>query len=150
MGFSFPFLLSVLIFLPLIGAAVVLALSDEGHQKIAALATTVVVFLLSLLLVVGWQDGYAGMQFEENLPWLPAYNLRYHLGVDGISLFLVLLWACPDVTADRLLLNGLFTGWIVVGSRLEERDLVREFGDAYRDYQRKVPMLLPWPGRRAC
>ena len=66
------------------------------------------------------------------------------------SLFLVLLWACPDVTADRLLLNGLFTGWIVVGSILEERDLVREFGEAYRGYQRQVPMLVPWPGRRAC
>ena len=66
------------------------------------------------------------------------------------SLFLVLLWACPDVTADRLLLNGLFSGWIVVGSILEERDLVGEFGEAYRAYQRQVPMLVPWPGRRAC
>lgn len=66
------------------------------------------------------------------------------------SLFLLLLWACPDVTADRLLLNGFFSAWIVVGSVLEERDLVRDFGEAYRDYQRQVPMLVPWPGRRAC
>jgi protein-S-isoprenylcysteine O-methyltransferase Ste14 len=66
------------------------------------------------------------------------------------SVFLVLLWAAPDLTADRLLFNGLFSAWIVVGSVLEERDLVREFGDAYRDYQRRVPMLIPWPGRRAC
>ena len=60
------------------------------------------------------------------------------------SLFLVLLWACPDVTADRLLFNTLFTVWIVVGSVLEERDLVRQFGEPYRGYQRQVPMLLPW------
>jgi protein-S-isoprenylcysteine O-methyltransferase Ste14 len=60
------------------------------------------------------------------------------------SLFLVLLWSCPDVTADRLLFNGLFTAWIVLGSILEERDLVREFGDPYRAYQRQVPMLVPW------
>ena len=48
------------------------------------------------------------------------------------------------MTADRLLLNGLFTAWIVVGALLEERDLVREFGEAYRGYQRRVPMLVPW------
>jgi protein-S-isoprenylcysteine O-methyltransferase Ste14 len=60
------------------------------------------------------------------------------------SLFLVLLWSCPDVTADRLLFNGLFSAWIVLGSILEERDLVREFGDPYRAYQRRVPMLVPW------
>lgn len=60
------------------------------------------------------------------------------------SLFLVFLWACPDVTADRILFNGLFTAWIVLGSVLEERDLVRDFGDDYRAYQRQVPMLVPW------
>ena len=62
------------------------------------------------------------------------------------SLFLVLLWAAPDVTAERLLFNGLFTAWIVVGTRLEERDLVSQFGDDYREYQKQVPMLIPWPG----
>jgi len=60
---------------------------------------------------------------------------------------LVLIWANPDLTADRLLFNVLWTAWIVVGTWLEERDLVREFGDGYRDYQRSVPMLLPWRGR---
>ena len=56
---------------------------------------------------------------------------------------LLLIWAYPDVTADRLLFNVLFTVWIVVGTILEERDLVVAFGDAYRDYQREVPMLFP-------
>jgi protein-S-isoprenylcysteine O-methyltransferase Ste14 len=67
------------------------------------------------------------------------------------SLFLVFLWTCPDVTADRLLFNGLFTAWIVLGSVLEERDLVREFGEPYLAYQLQVPMLVPWrvPGRPA-
>jgi len=60
---------------------------------------------------------------------------------------LVLIWASPVMTADRLLFNVLWTGWIVVGTILEERDLVADFGDAYRDYQRKVPMLIPWQGR---
>jgi protein-S-isoprenylcysteine O-methyltransferase Ste14 len=60
------------------------------------------------------------------------------------SLLLVLLWSSPDLTADRLLFNGLFTAWIVVGARLEERDLVTEFGERYRAYQQVVPMLVPW------
>jgi protein-S-isoprenylcysteine O-methyltransferase Ste14 len=60
------------------------------------------------------------------------------------SVFLVMMWANPDVTADRLLFAVLFTGWIVLGTVLEERDLVRDLGEPYREYQEKVPMLVPW------
>ena len=61
-----------------------------------------------------------------------------------LYLFMMLMiWSCPDLTSDRLLFNGLWTAWIVIGSVLEERDLVSEFDDAYREYQRKVPMLSP-------
>jgi protein-S-isoprenylcysteine O-methyltransferase Ste14 len=60
---------------------------------------------------------------------------------------LVLIWTNLDLTTDRLLFNVLWTAWIVVGTRLEERDLVHEFGNAYRVYQRVVPMLLPRLGR---
>ena len=56
---------------------------------------------------------------------------------------LVLIWSAPDVTVDRLLFNVLFSAWIVLGTILEERDLVVEFGEVYRGYQRNVPMLLP-------
>jgi hypothetical protein len=62
------------------------------------------------------------------------------------SCILVLFWATPDVTADRLLFNVLWTGWIWVGALLEERGLAQEFGDAYRRYQKAVPMLIPWRG----
>jgi protein-S-isoprenylcysteine O-methyltransferase Ste14 len=57
---------------------------------------------------------------------------------------LVMIWCCPDVTVDRLLFNALFTTWIVLGTLLEERDLVAEFGEIYVDYQREVPMLIPY------
>lgn len=59
---------------------------------------------------------------------------------------LVLIWSAPNVTSDRLLLNVLWTFWIVLGSYLEEKDVVAEFGERYRDYQKTVPMLLPWRG----
>ncbi len=57
---------------------------------------------------------------------------------------LILLWCYPDLTADRLLLNSAMTIWVAVGTVLEERDLTALFGEPYREYQRKVPMLLPW------
>ena len=57
---------------------------------------------------------------------------------------LILIWSCPTLSADRLLFNGFWTAWMWVGTILEERDLVAHFGAAYRDYQAKVPMLIPW------
>jgi methanethiol S-methyltransferase len=58
---------------------------------------------------------------------------------------LVLIWSTPRFSTDQLLFNLLWTLWIVVGTKLEERDLVAEFGDTYRHYQRSVPMLIPSP-----
>jgi protein-S-isoprenylcysteine O-methyltransferase Ste14 len=69
-----------------------------------------------------------------------AYRLvRHPLYLAAI----VLLWSCPDVNADRLLFNGLWTAWIVAATFLEEVDLIAEFGDTYRFYRRSVPMLIP-------
>ena len=58
---------------------------------------------------------------------------------------LVLIWATPRLSTDRLLFNVLWTAWIVVGTWLEERDLLGDFGDTYRQYQGSVPMLIPRP-----
>ena len=57
---------------------------------------------------------------------------------------LLLIWSQPDLTYDRILFNVTWTGWIIIGSFLEERDLVANFGAPYAEYQRKVPMLIPW------
>ena len=57
---------------------------------------------------------------------------------------LLLIWSQPDLTYDRILFNVTWTGWIIIGSFLEERDLVTNFGSAYAEYQQKVPMLIPW------
>jgi len=59
------------------------------------------------------------------------------------ALFLVMIWASPEVTVDRLLFNFLWSIWMVIATRLEERDLTAEFGEGYREYQRIVPMLVP-------
>lgn len=57
---------------------------------------------------------------------------------------LLLIWSCPDISIERLLFNTLWTGWIIVATLLEERDLVNEFGAEYIEYKRKVPILFPW------
>jgi protein-S-isoprenylcysteine O-methyltransferase Ste14 len=57
---------------------------------------------------------------------------------------ILMIWCNPDVTVDRLLFDVLWTAWIYGATFLEEADLVGEFGEAYRDYQRKVPRLIPW------
>jgi len=64
---------------------------------------------------------------------------------------LLLIWSTPRLTTDQLLFNLLWSAWIVVGTKLEERDLLADFGPTYRQYQLSVPMLIPSPrlfGRR--
>src|SRR5262245_49386220 len=89
-----PHLLTILILIPVVGAiaAVLYGLAPgrrEDHYKWIALLTTVVTFILSLFLLQG--AGTPGFAFEENVSWIGAIGARYHLGVDGISLWLVLL-----------------------------------------------------------
>lgn len=55
----------------------------------------------------------------------------------------IAFWTPPEMTLARLLLAIAMTLYVAVGARLEERDLVRAFGDEYRAYQRRVPMILP-------
>jgi methanethiol S-methyltransferase len=57
--------------------------------------------------------------------------------------FIIAFWATPTMTAGHLLFSLAMTGYIVIALQLEERDLVAELGDQYRDYQREVPMLIP-------
>lgn len=83
--------LSLLIFLPVVGACMLAAIKDEKTCKLFSLALTVVVLLLSLPLYFAFDPNLLGFQFTEQKIWLPQYGLSYLLGIDGISLPLVLL-----------------------------------------------------------
>ncbi len=92
---SWP-ILSLVTFLPLVGAVWILAVcrDDEtgaNNARHAALWTSLITFVVSLALWVKFDPKNAGFQFEEHLDWVPAYGISYHLGVDGISMFFVLL-----------------------------------------------------------
>ncbi len=93
--FGIP-ILSTLIFLPLVGAAFILAIdaTDEPGKRSArrvALWTSSVTFLLSLFLWFSFDTSTAEFQFVEKAEWIPTYNINYHLGLDGISVLFVLL-----------------------------------------------------------
>src|SRR5437764_11973028 len=90
------YLLTILILLPVIGAATAVVHSftpgaKESHHRWIALGFTTVAFLVSLLLIKDSGGGINAFRFEENYSWISAIGARYHLGVDGISLWLVLL-----------------------------------------------------------
>ena len=62
--------------------------------------------------------------------------------------FVIAFWSAPHMSVGRLLFAAGGTGYILVGIFFEERDLVVHFGQTYRDYQKRVPMLLPFGGKR--
>jgi NADH-quinone oxidoreductase subunit M len=91
-------LLSLIVFVPLLGALVIAAIPNrdgerDGFVRWAALVVSLVTFALTLLLWARFDPTTADYQFVERLRWIPAFGISYHLGVDGISLFLVVLTA---------------------------------------------------------
>lgn len=88
-------LLTILILLPVFGAIGLLGhqmfWKQESHLKWVTFVITVVIFLLSLLLLGENPPATNGFFFEKNIPWIEAINTNYHVGVDGLSVWLVIL-----------------------------------------------------------
>ena len=94
---DFP-LLSLIVFLPLVGVLFIATLRGAQadvarNARYGALITSGMVFVLTLLMFSGFDPSSAGFQFVEKASWLPALGLSYHMGVDGISVYFVLLSA---------------------------------------------------------
>jgi NADH-quinone oxidoreductase subunit M len=109
-----PYLLTILILIPTAGALVSVLYSvvfgnRDGHHKWIALGTTTLTFLVSLLLLrgTGWGPEF---RFEENISWIGSIGARYHLGVDGVSLWLVLL-------TTLLMPIAILSSWTAVHKR---------------------------------
>ena len=88
-------LVSVIIFLPLIGALIILFIKEDELTSInikwAALFTTLGTFILSLILWLQFDYLNPSYQFQEKFRWFSDFNFYYHIGIDGISLFMVIL-----------------------------------------------------------
>jgi len=99
MNFLAQHILSVLIWLPVLGGLLLLVIGDDGDSKSAkaammrssALLVTLLTFVLSTALYVGFDNAALSMQFVERVAWIEAINAYYYLGVDGISTPLILL-----------------------------------------------------------
>ena len=89
-------LLSLLIWVPIIGGCAVLLTGDDqnaNQARFIALITAVLTLLLCVPLLWGFDANSSAMQFRETIAWIPAYRIKYDLGVDGISLTLIVLTA---------------------------------------------------------
>jgi NADH-quinone oxidoreductase subunit M len=108
-------LLSIVTFLPALGGLVLLFLPRDqtGLLRRASLAVSVAAFILSVPLYVRFDGASADYQFEEFVPWLPSLGASYHVGIDGISLLLVLLTTFLTPLA-------LLGAWHTVDDRVKE------------------------------
>src|SRR5215475_13189730 len=88
-------ILTYMTFIPLLGAAIVLCLPRDAHAMIkwVSVSATVPPLLLAIWLFVNFDRTAAGFQFMHQAAWIPSFNIRYVVGVDGISITMVLLTA---------------------------------------------------------
>jgi NADH-quinone oxidoreductase subunit M len=103
-------LLSFVVWLPILGGLLVLALKDTVNPRPLALAVAMLTFLTSLLLYTGFDTTTADMQFQEQVSWIPSLNVFYHLGVDGIAMPLIILTTFTTVLV-------VLAGWEVIKER---------------------------------
>jgi NADH-quinone oxidoreductase subunit M len=114
---SFP-ILSLITFLPLVGVAFILLIRGDEftvarNARWAALWTSLATFVISLLLWFNFDKTTADFQFVEKFEWLPSLNIAYHMGIDGISLFFVIL-------STFLTPICVLASWKAITSRVKE------------------------------
>src|SRR6266849_4641061 len=115
MDFLAHHLLSVVLFTPLVGALLLLFIPREMEQahKIAGNLFGSLGFLVSLPLLRWFKPGWGGFAFEETADWIPSIGAKYHLGIDGISLLLVMLTTFLGMIA-------ILSSWSAIHQRTKE------------------------------
>ena len=109
-------ILSLAVWLPIVGGFAVLLLSDDRHARAArwlSLAISLVAFAVTVPLFTAFDRDTAAMQYVEKMAWIPAFNINYHLGLDGISLLFVLLTSFTTILV-------VIAGWEVIQKRVAQ------------------------------
>ena len=109
-------LLSLAIWLPIASGILLFALGRDEHARAvrwAALVFSVASFLVTLPLISGFDAGTAAMQFEENFAWIERFNVHYHLGIDGLSVWFVPLTSFITVVV-------VISAWEVIEERVNQ------------------------------
>ena len=109
-------LLSLVIWTPIIGGLFLLAFAKKdnaANTRIIALFISILTFLLSIPLYTDFDTASAAMQFSENTPWISSFNINYHLGIDGISMPLIVLTTFMTVIV-------VIAGWEVIKDKVEQ------------------------------
>lgn len=110
MSFIDNYLLSIVIWLPIVGGVLVLSTGSDERAPLArqlSLIVSIATFLISLLLYTGFDTTTADMQYTEKASWISAFNIYYHIGVDGISMPLIILTTFLTVIV-------VIAGWQVI------------------------------------
>src|SRR5438552_826380 len=107
--------LSLAIWVPIVAGLIVLAFGDRNIREARGISLlgAIVGFLVTIPLVTGFQTGTSAMQFVELNPWIPRFNVNYHLGVDGISVLFILLNSFITVLV-------VIAGWEVIRSKVAQ------------------------------
>ncbi len=87
-------LVSIVLFIPIVGLIILLLLREETqleYIKYSALATSLLTFAASILLWIGYDATQPGLQFVQHAEWIPSANISYYVGVDGLSILLIIL-----------------------------------------------------------
>jgi len=107
--------LSLAIWVPIVAGLIVLAVGDRNLREARGISLlgAIVGFLVTVPLVTGFQTGTSAMQFVELNPWIPRFNVNYHLGVDGISVLFILLNSFITVLV-------VIAGWEVIRSKVAQ------------------------------
>jgi len=107
--------LSLAVWVPIVAGLVVLAVGDRNLREARAISLlgAIVGFLVTIPLVSGFQTGTSAMQFVELAPWIPRFNVNYHLGVDGISVLFILLNSFVTVLV-------VLAGWEVIQKKVAQ------------------------------
>ncbi|MDP0596680.1 MAG: NADH-quinone oxidoreductase subunit M, partial [SAR86 cluster bacterium] len=108
-------LLSILIWLPIFGAGAVLLIGNNRSQlaRWVSAGISILVFLLSINLFLDFDTNTSSMQFVEKMSWISQFNIFYHLGIDGISMPLIIL-----TTFSTILV--IIAGWEVIKNRVAD------------------------------